>query len=103
MEFCCEFLKIGNGYLPVDISPPAQGVDHRQVQKELGDVIVRLHTPVVLTPTTVQVTWTVSFQRLYNGSSFYSFKKTNETEKKKINKPKSSKKHPHLLKSRCNQ
>ncbi|XP_030887391.1 roundabout homolog 2 [Leptonychotes weddellii] len=41
-----------------DISPPAQGVDHRQVQKELGDVIVRLHTPVVLTPTTVQVTWT---------------------------------------------
>uniref|UniRef100_A0A8D0YIT2 Roundabout guidance receptor 2 n=1 Tax=Sus scrofa TaxID=9823 RepID=A0A8D0YIT2_PIG len=43
-----------------DISPPAQGVDHRQVQKELGDVLVRLHTPVVLTPTTVQVTWTVS-------------------------------------------
>lgn len=42
-----------------DISPPAQGVDHRQVQKELGDVIVRLHNPVVLTPTTVQVTWTV--------------------------------------------
>ncbi|XP_012502832.1 PREDICTED: roundabout homolog 2-like [Propithecus coquereli] len=42
-----------------DISPPAQGVDHRQVQKELGDVIVRLHTPVVLTPTTVQVTWTI--------------------------------------------
>nr|XP_025728633.1 roundabout homolog 2 [Callorhinus ursinus] len=45
-----------------DISPPAQGVDHRQVQKELGDVIVRLHTPVVLTPTTVQVTWTVDRQ-----------------------------------------
>ncbi|XP_029422965.1 roundabout homolog 2 isoform X11 [Nannospalax galili] len=45
-----------------DISPPAQGVDHRQVQKELGDVIVRLHTPVLLTPTTVQVTWTVDRQ-----------------------------------------
>ncbi|XP_062934048.1 roundabout homolog 2 [Cynocephalus volans] len=45
-----------------DISPPAQGVDHRQVQKELGDVIVRLHTPVALTPTTVQVTWTVDRQ-----------------------------------------
>ncbi|XP_026642666.1 roundabout homolog 2 isoform X9 [Microtus ochrogaster] len=45
-----------------DISPPAQGVDHRQVQKELGDVIVRLHTPVVLTPTTIQVTWTVDRQ-----------------------------------------
>ncbi|XP_041534408.1 roundabout homolog 2 isoform X7 [Microtus oregoni] len=45
-----------------DISPPAQGVDHRQVQKELGDVIVRLHTPVVLTPTTIQVTWMVDRQ-----------------------------------------
>ncbi|XP_043928371.1 roundabout homolog 2 isoform X14 [Protopterus annectens] len=45
-----------------DISPPAQGVDHRQVQKELGDVIVRLHNPVVLTPTTIQVTWTVDRQ-----------------------------------------
>ncbi|XP_053312857.1 roundabout homolog 2 isoform X1 [Spea bombifrons] len=45
-----------------DISPPVQGVDHRQVQKELGDVIVRLHSPVVLTPTTIQVTWTVDRQ-----------------------------------------
>ncbi|XP_060028117.1 roundabout homolog 2 isoform X10 [Erinaceus europaeus] len=45
-----------------DISPPAQGVDHRQVQKELGDVIVRLHAPLVLTPTTVQVTWMVDRQ-----------------------------------------
>ncbi|XP_069060240.1 roundabout homolog 2 isoform X14 [Pleurodeles waltl] len=45
-----------------DISPPAQGIDHRQVQKELGDVIVRLHNPVVLTPTTIQVTWTVDRQ-----------------------------------------
>ncbi|MEQ2224926.1 Roundabout 2 [Ilyodon furcidens] len=41
-----------------DISPPAQGVDHRHVQKELGEVIVRLHNPVVLSPTTIQVTWT---------------------------------------------
>ncbi|MEE6468202.1 hypothetical protein FKM82_008202 [Ascaphus truei] len=45
-----------------DISPPVQGVDHRQVQKELGDVIVRLHNPVVLSPTTIQVTWTVDRQ-----------------------------------------
>ncbi|KAK3531873.1 hypothetical protein QTP70_033954, partial [Hemibagrus guttatus] len=41
-----------------DISPPAKGVDHRHVQKELGEVIVRLHNPVVLSPTTIQVTWT---------------------------------------------
>ncbi|KAM4589569.1 roundabout homolog 2 isoform 5-T5 [Fundulus diaphanus] len=45
-----------------DMSPPAQGVDHRHVQKELGEVIVRLHNPVVLSPTTIQVTWTVDRQ-----------------------------------------
>ncbi|XP_054649249.1 roundabout homolog 2 isoform X12 [Dunckerocampus dactyliophorus] len=45
-----------------DISPPAQGVDHRHVQKELGEVIVRLHNPVVLSPTSIQVTWTVDRQ-----------------------------------------
>uniref|UniRef100_A0A8C9UZ82 Roundabout, axon guidance receptor, homolog 2 (Drosophila) n=1 Tax=Scleropages formosus TaxID=113540 RepID=A0A8C9UZ82_SCLFO len=45
-----------------DISPPAQGVDHRHVQKELGEVIVRLHNPMVLSPTTIQVTWTVDRQ-----------------------------------------
>lgn len=46
--------------MSADISPPAKGVDHRHVQKELGDVIVRLHNPMVLSPTTIQVTWTVS-------------------------------------------
>ncbi|GCB70311.1 hypothetical protein scyTo_0010751, partial [Scyliorhinus torazame] len=45
-----------------DISPPAQGVDHRQVQRELGEVIVRLHNPLVLTPSSIQVTWTVDRQ-----------------------------------------
>ncbi|XP_019721089.1 roundabout homolog 2 [Hippocampus comes] len=45
-----------------DISPPAQGVDHRHVQKELGEVIVRLHNPVVLSPTAIQVTWTLDRQ-----------------------------------------
>lgn len=43
-----------------DISPTAQGVDHRRVQKELGDVVVTMHNPVVLSSTSVQVTWTVS-------------------------------------------
>ncbi|KAM8898928.1 roundabout homolog 2-like isoform 2-T2 [Spinachia spinachia] len=42
-----------------DISPTAQGVDHRRVQKELGDVVVSMHNPVVLSSTLVQVTWTV--------------------------------------------
>lgn len=71
--------------ISVDISPPAQGVDHRQVQKELGDIIVRLHTPVALTPTTVQVTWTVSFKESIDGSFLYSFKKTNQKRKMRIN------------------
>lgn len=49
-----------------DISPPAKGIDHRHVQKELGEVIVRLHNPVVLSPTTIQVTWTVSLTFQYS-------------------------------------
>lgn len=44
----------------LDISPTAQGVDHRRVQKELGDVVVNMHNPVVISSTSVQVTWTVS-------------------------------------------
>lgn len=43
-----------------DVSPTRQGVDHRQVQKELEEVVVQLQDPVVLTSTTIQVTWTVS-------------------------------------------
>ncbi|XP_053097244.1 roundabout homolog 2 isoform X3 [Pangasianodon hypophthalmus] len=42
-----------------DISPAVQGVDHRQVQKELGDVIVTMHNPIVLSSTSVRVTWAV--------------------------------------------
>lgn len=46
--------------LAADISPPVQGVDHRRVQQELGDVVVNMHNPVVLSSTSVRVTWTVS-------------------------------------------
>ncbi|XP_007433382.1 roundabout homolog 3 [Python bivittatus] len=45
-----------------DVSPTRQGVDHRQVQRELGDVVVQLQDPIVLTSTTIQVTWTVDRQ-----------------------------------------
>lgn len=55
-----------------DISPPAQGVDHRHVQKELGEVIVRLHNPVVLSPTTIQVTWTVRAACLFANKAWIS-------------------------------
>lgn len=44
----------------LDISPAVQGIDHRQVQKELGDVIVTMHSPIVLSSTSVRVTWAVS-------------------------------------------
>nr|XP_023683554.1 roundabout homolog 2-like isoform X2 [Paramormyrops kingsleyae] len=45
-----------------DPSPPAQGVDHRQVQKELGEVVIHLHDPQVVSATAIQVTWTVDQQ-----------------------------------------
>ncbi|XP_078387705.1 roundabout homolog 3 isoform X4 [Cetorhinus maximus] len=45
-----------------DVSPTGQGVDHRQVQRELGEVVVQLQTPVTLTSTTIQVTWAVDRQ-----------------------------------------
>ena len=71
MPYIALLIKVMLSYVCLaDISPPAQGVDHRQVQKELGDVIVRLHNPVVLTPTTVQVTWTVKLLSCYLYSAF---------------------------------
>ncbi|XP_069470643.1 roundabout homolog 3 isoform X2 [Ambystoma mexicanum] len=45
-----------------DVSPTRQGVDHRQVQRELGEVMIQLQTPVLLTSTTIQVTWAVDRQ-----------------------------------------
>ncbi|XP_067419291.1 roundabout homolog 3 [Emydura macquarii macquarii] len=45
-----------------DVSPTRQGVDHRQVQRELGQVLVQLLEPVILTSTTIQVSWTVNRQ-----------------------------------------
>lgn len=58
-----------------DISPAMQGVDHRQVQKELGDVIVTMHNPIVLSSTSVRVTWAVSLP-----SALYSTKKDFKTK-----------------------
>ncbi|XP_014341142.1 roundabout homolog 3 [Latimeria chalumnae] len=48
-----------------DVSPTGQGVDHRQVQRELGEVMVQLQTPIILTSTSIQVTWTVDRQSQY--------------------------------------
>ncbi|XP_029923168.1 roundabout homolog 2 isoform X2 [Myripristis murdjan] len=48
-----------------DGSPAEQGVDHRQVQRELGEVSVYLQKPVVLSPTSAKISWTVARQSRY--------------------------------------
>ncbi|CAL8353232.1 unnamed protein product [Lota lota] len=48
-----------------DGSPTEQGVDHRQVQKELGQVSVYLQKPVVLSPSSAKISWTVTRQSRY--------------------------------------
>ncbi|KAI1893506.1 hypothetical protein AGOR_G00124420 [Albula goreensis] len=48
-----------------DVSPTGQGVDHRQVQRELGEVVVQLQKSVLLTATSVKVSWTVDRQSQY--------------------------------------
>lgn len=48
-----------------DGSPTEQGVDHRQVQRELGEVSIYLQKPVVLSPTSAKISWTVALQSRY--------------------------------------
>ncbi|XP_034088617.1 roundabout homolog 3 [Gymnodraco acuticeps] len=48
-----------------DVSPTGQGVDHRQVQRELGEVAVQLQEPVTLTTSSIRVSWTVDRQSQY--------------------------------------
>lgn len=40
-----------------------EGVDHRQVQRELGDVSIYLQKPVIRSPTSASLSWTVSVHR----------------------------------------
>uniref|UniRef100_A0A672YID3 Roundabout, axon guidance receptor, homolog 1 (Drosophila) n=1 Tax=Sphaeramia orbicularis TaxID=375764 RepID=A0A672YID3_9TELE len=48
-----------------DIPPTSQGVDHRQIQKELGEVVIHLHNPTILSSSSVRVQWTVEQQSQY--------------------------------------
>ncbi|XP_055003859.1 roundabout homolog 2 [Boleophthalmus pectinirostris] len=48
-----------------DGSPTEQGVDHRQVQRELGEVSIYLQKPVVLSPNSARISWTVAHQSRY--------------------------------------
>uniref|UniRef100_A0A671U5C7 Roundabout, axon guidance receptor, homolog 3 (Drosophila) n=1 Tax=Sparus aurata TaxID=8175 RepID=A0A671U5C7_SPAAU len=45
-----------------DVNPTGQGVDHRQVQRELGEVAVQLQDPSMLTTASIRVSWTVDRQ-----------------------------------------
>ncbi|XP_062870840.1 roundabout homolog 1-like [Trichomycterus rosablanca] len=45
-----------------DTPPTMQGMDHRQIQKELGDMVVHLHNPTILSSSSVRVQWTVEQQ-----------------------------------------
>ncbi|XP_066478768.1 roundabout homolog 1 isoform X3 [Tiliqua scincoides] len=48
-----------------DVSPTSQGVDHKQVQRELGDVVLHLHNPTILSSSSIEVHWTVDQQSQY--------------------------------------
>uniref|UniRef100_A0A672K7N3 Roundabout guidance receptor 1 n=1 Tax=Sinocyclocheilus grahami TaxID=75366 RepID=A0A672K7N3_SINGR len=49
----------------VDVPPTSQGVDHGQIQRELGDVVIHLHNPTILSSSSVRVQWTVEQQSQY--------------------------------------
>ncbi|XP_027129691.1 roundabout homolog 1 isoform X2 [Larimichthys crocea] len=48
-----------------DSTSTMQGVDHRHIQRELGDVVIHLHTPAVLSSSAVRVQWMVEQQSPY--------------------------------------
>uniref|UniRef100_A0A673LKC5 Roundabout homolog 1-like n=1 Tax=Sinocyclocheilus rhinocerous TaxID=307959 RepID=A0A673LKC5_9TELE len=49
----------------VDVPPTSQGVDHGQIQRELGDVVIHLHNPTILSSSSVRIQWTVEQQSQY--------------------------------------
>ncbi|XP_017566546.1 roundabout homolog 2-like isoform X1 [Pygocentrus nattereri] len=48
-----------------DGSPSGPAIDHRRIQTDLAEVTVYLHPPEILTPTSVQITWTVEREPHY--------------------------------------
>nr|XP_057935820.1 roundabout homolog 2 isoform X2 [Doryrhamphus excisus] len=48
-----------------DGSPPETGVDHRQVQRELSEASVYLQKPIVLSPTSAKIFWSVGRHSSY--------------------------------------
>uniref|UniRef100_A0A6Q2ZBU8 Roundabout, axon guidance receptor, homolog 3 (Drosophila) n=1 Tax=Esox lucius TaxID=8010 RepID=A0A6Q2ZBU8_ESOLU len=56
-----------------DGSPVEQGLDQRQVQRELREVSVYLQKPVVLSPTRAKISWTVSKPEYESGKTIWYF------------------------------
>lgn len=54
-----------------DVPPTSQGVDHKQVQRELGDVVLHLHNPTILSSSSIEVHWTVSKNTYHRGANIY--------------------------------
>lgn len=54
---CC-FTSFSS-FAPTDSTSTMAGVDHRHIQRELGDVVIHLHTPNVLSSSAVRVQWMV--------------------------------------------
>ncbi|XP_034462827.1 roundabout homolog 1-like isoform X3 [Hippoglossus hippoglossus] len=48
-----------------DSASTMQGVDHRHIQRELGDVVIHMHTPTVLSSSAVRLQWMVEQQSPY--------------------------------------
>uniref|UniRef100_A0AAV2JBB3 Uncharacterized protein n=1 Tax=Knipowitschia caucasica TaxID=637954 RepID=A0AAV2JBB3_KNICA len=48
-----------------DGSSTILGVDHRHIQRELGDVVIHLHAPTVLSSSSVRLQWMVEQPSLY--------------------------------------
>ncbi|XP_077449050.1 roundabout homolog 3 [Stigmatopora argus] len=48
-----------------DVNPTEQGVEHKQLQRELSEVVVQLQEPIRPTTSSVRVSWTVDHQSQY--------------------------------------
>uniref|UniRef100_A0A665X8X4 Roundabout guidance receptor 1 n=1 Tax=Echeneis naucrates TaxID=173247 RepID=A0A665X8X4_ECHNA len=48
-----------------DSTSTMQGVDHRHIQRELGDVVIHLHMPTVLSSSAIRLQWMVEQQSPY--------------------------------------
>lgn len=55
----CLFFLLPGPLCQTDSGSTMQGVDHRHIQRELGDVVIHLHTPTVLSSSAVRVQWMV--------------------------------------------